>query len=296
VLTHTNEEAMLLCGLLLQKGVKAQLIQSNDGFNLQNLYELRLFSDMINAFSDSPLVADEEWSEASRRLMGYIETSAQKNIAISAIRKFEEVNNAKKYKSDWKAFLFESKVEDFVDIDAVVVYLSTIHKAKGKEFDNLYLLLQHFKPLNDEYKRQFYVAVTRAKTNLNIYYQGSYLRHFVANGLIYAKDDNQYSEPQQITIHLTLRDVQLGYFEYIQNRINLIFSGSRLQPSDDGLKNGHGEFIVKYSQKFKTILQERFDQGFKIAAAKINFIVYWKDEEKQKESKIVLPSLLLKKD
>ncbi|MFC1224763.1 RecQ family ATP-dependent DNA helicase [Pedobacter sp. BG31] len=296
VLTKTNEEAMLLCGLLLQKGVKAQLIQSNDGFNLQNLYELRLFSDMINAFSDSPLVADEEWSEASRHLMSYIETSAQKNIAISAIRKFEEVNNAKKYKSDWKAFLFESKVEDFVDIDAVVVYVSTIHKAKGKEFDNLYLLLQHFKPLNDEHKRQFYVAVTRAKTNLNIYYQGRYLRHFAADGLIYAKDDNQYPEPQQITMHLTLRDIQLGYFEYIQNRINSIFSGLRLQPSDEGLKNGNGELIVKYSQKFKTILQERFDQGFKIAAAKINFIVYWKDEEKQKESKIVLPSLLLKKD
>ncbi|WP_222431139.1 hypothetical protein [Pedobacter suwonensis] len=96
-------------------------------------------------------------------------------------------------------------------------------------------------------------------------------------------------------MHLTLRDVQLGYFEHIQNRINSSFSGLRLQPSDQGLKNGHGELIVKYSQKFKNILQERFDQGFKIAAAKINFIVYWKDEEKQKESKIVLPSLLLKK-
>lgn len=68
------------------------------------------------------------------------------------------------------------------------------------------------------------------------------------------------------------------------------------EPPDDGLKNGHAELLVKYSQKFKTVLQEHFDKGFKIAAAKINFIVYWKDEDKQKESKIVLPSLLLKKE
>ncbi|WP_412468997.1 RecQ family ATP-dependent DNA helicase [Pedobacter sp. KLB.chiD] len=293
VLTQTNQEATLLCSLLLQKGVKAKLIQSNDGFNLQNLHELRLFSDMIDTCTDSPLVTYEEWTEAKRRLIDHIQTSAQKELTTAVIRAFEEVNNAKKYKSDWKAFLFESKLEDFVDIDAVVVYVSTIHKAKGKEFDNLYLLLQHFNHLNDEHKRQFYVAITRAKTNLSIHYQGQYLQSF--EGLIYTKDDNQYPEPQQITMHLTLRDVQLGYFEYIQNRINSVFSGLRLQPSDEGLKNAQGELIVKYSQKFKTILQERFDQGFKITAAKINFIVYWKDEDKQKESKVVLPILLLKK-
>ncbi|SDF72089.1 ATP-dependent DNA helicase RecQ [Pedobacter terrae] len=295
VLTQTNEEAMLLCGMLLQQGVKAKLIQSYDGFNLQNLYELRRFSDMIDAYTDSPLVTDEEWSEAKRHLMDHIQTSTHKEFAIAAIRAFEQVNTARKYKSDWKAFLFESKVEDFVDIDAVVVYVSTIHKAKGKEFDNLYLLLQHFKPLNDEQKRQFYVAITRAKTKLSIHYQGKYLQPFYVDGLVYIEDNNQYTEPQQITMHLTLRDVQLGYFEYIQSRISLIFSGLRLQPSDEGLKNVKGELIVKYSQKFKTVLQEHFDKGFTIAAAKINFIVYWKDEDKQKESKIVLPSLLLKK-
>lgn len=295
VLTQTNEEATLLCGLLLQKGMNAKLIQSNDFFNLQNLYELRLFSGIID-FTDNPLVTDEEWTEAKRSLMIHIQTSTQKELAFAAIRAFEQVNTARKYKSDWKAFLFESKVEDFLDIDAVVVYVSTIHKAKGKEFDNLYLLLQHFKPLNNEQKRQFYVAITRAKTNLNIHYNGQYLQPFSVDGLVCLEDKNQYTEPQQIIMHLTLRDVYLSYFEYVQNLTNSIYSGLRLQPSDEGLKNAQGELLVKYSQKFKTVLQEHFDKGFKIAAAKINFIVYWKDEDKQKESKIVLPSLLLKKE
>jgi len=296
VLTQTNEEATLLCGLLAQQELQVRLIQSNDGFNLYNLYELRIFSDMIDSYADSPLVTDDEWGDAKRRLMAHIHTSAQKNLAIAAIRAFEEVNTAKKYKSDWKAFLFESKVEDFLDINTIVIYTSTIHKAKGKEFDNVYLLLQHFKPLTDEHKRQFYVAITRAKTKLNIHCQGQYLQPFSAEELVYTEDDNQYPEPQQITLHLTLRDVYLGYFEYVPNLTNSIYSGLRLQPSDEGLKNAQGELLVKYSQKFKTVLQEHFDKGFKIAAAKINFIVYWKDEDKQKESKIVLPSLLLKKE
>lgn len=36
-----------------------------------------------------------------------------------------------------------------------------------------------------------------------------------------------------------------------------------------------------------------FDKGFHIAKAKVNFIVHWKDEEKQKEVLVVLPRLLL---
>ncbi len=37
VLTKTNEEALMVCGLLLKKNMPARLIQSNDGFNLYDL-------------------------------------------------------------------------------------------------------------------------------------------------------------------------------------------------------------------------------------------------------------------
>lgn len=295
VLTKTNEDAMLLSGLLLQQGVQAKLIQSNDGFNLSNLYELRFFSDMINENTDSPLITDDDWADAKRRLNAHITASAKKDLANTAIKAFEEANTAKKYKSDWKAFLFESKVEDFLNIDSEVVYVSTIHKAKGKEFDNVYLLLKNFVPNTDEDKRQFYVAITRAKTNLSIHYSDNYLKPFVVDALIYNEDRNTYPEPQQIAIYLTHRDVQLGYFEFVQHRINALFSGTPLQIVEDGLGTSRGELILKYSQKFKEVLKERYTKGFKIAEAKINYVVYWQDEAKEKESKIILPVLLLKK-
>ncbi len=295
VLTKTNEDALLLSGLLLQKGVQAKLIQSNDGFNLIDLYELRFFTDIINANADSPLITDDDWADAKRQLNQHIDTSSKKELANAVIKAFEDTNTAKKYKSDWKAFLFESKMEDFLSIDSEVVYISTIHKAKGKEFDNVYLLPGNFTPAVDEEKRQFYVAITRAKTNLSIHYNGNYLKPFLVADLAYTEDNNTYPEPQQITMQLTHKDVQLWYFNRVQHKMSGLFSGNRLTVVEDGLADAKGNVLLKYSQRFKDALEGRYDKGFKIAAAKVNFVVYWKDEDKEKEVKIILPVLLLKK-
>ncbi len=295
VLTKTNEEAQLLCSLLLQQGLRAKLIQSNDCFSLGNLYELRYFSDSINSDADHPLITDEDWANAKRRLQAHIHSSAQKDLALATIQAFEAVHTVRKYKSDWQAFLFESKLEDFLGMDTEVIDASTIHKAKGKEFDNVYLLLQQFTPHTDEEKRQLYVAITRAKTNLGIHYQGTYLQPFTVAGLVYHQDANQYPEPQQITLHLTHRDVQLGYFEYVHHRLHSLFSGATLKPLEDGLANAHGEQLLKYAQKFRTALQAHYQRGFRVTAARINFVVYWKDEVKQKEVKILLPPYSCKK-
>jgi len=294
VLTKTNEDSILLVGLLLQKGLNAKLIQSNEGFNLSNLYELRYFSDIINDNTDSPFISDEDWLDAKRQLNTHINTSTKRDLVNTIIKGFEEANTAKKYKSDWKSFLFESKLEDFVSIDSEVIYASTIHKAKGKEFDNVYLSLKNFMPDTDEDKRQFYVAITRAKSTLSIHYNGNYLIPYSIEGLTYQEDRNLYNEPQQIAMYLTHRDVQLGYFEFVQHRVSNLVSGATLQILEDGLGNSKGDLILKYSQKFKEALNKRYEKGFRIVEAKVNFIVYWKDESKEKEVKIILPQLILK--
>lgn len=295
VLTKTNEDAILLSGLLLQHGVQSKLIQSNDGFNLTNLYELRFFSNLINDNSDSPIIMDDEWAAAKQQLNTHINISTKKDLTNSVIKVFEETNTSKKYKSDWKYFLFESKVEDFLSIDSEMIYVSTIHKAKGKEFNNVYLLLKNFTPNTEENKRQFYVAITRAKTNLSIHYSDNYLQSFSNNNLLYSHNRNAYPEPQQISIYLTHKDVRLGYFEFVQHRIMNLISGDTLQILEDGLGNSKGDLVLKYSRWFRDILKERHTNGFKISEAKINFIIYWKDEVKEKEFKIILPLLVLKK-
>jgi ATP-dependent DNA helicase RecQ len=294
VLTKTNEEAALLTGLLLEQGLPAKLIQSNDGFSLLNLYELRVFSDLLEKAADTPLIPEEIWADAKRQANEIIDRSNKKDLANAIIRRFEEVNTQRKYKSDWKAFLFESQIEDFQPADTETILVSTIHKAKGKEFDNVFLLLDKFSPDTDEAKRQFYVAATRAKTALHIHYTGEYLQRLPVDDLSYVKDRNTYPEPRQIAIYLTLRDVQLGYFEYVQHRLNGISSGENLTIRQEGLGNVRSDLILKFSQAFNAKLNIYTSKGYKPVEARANFIVYWKNEHSEKESKVVLSEILLR--
>ena len=48
VLARTNDEAMQITGLLVKSGMQAKLIQTNDGFSLYNLLEVRFFIDELN--------------------------------------------------------------------------------------------------------------------------------------------------------------------------------------------------------------------------------------------------------
>ncbi|WP_276485680.1 RecQ family ATP-dependent DNA helicase [Paraflavitalea pollutisoli] len=295
VLTTTNKEAQLLVGLLTQMGLPAKLIQTNDAFNLSVLYELRCFTDLVDQHNDDPLIVEEEWAVAKRKWMELIGGSNKKELALSVINAFESVNTVRKYKSDLNAFLFESRIEDFVKIDSEVIYVSTIHKAKGKEFNNVFLLLKDYYPGNDEAKRLFYVAATRAKFMLAIHYYGNYLQGFSGEHTNYYKDDRVYAGPAQIAIDLTLKHVYLGYFARVQHQVSELVSGDSLQVAEEGLKNDKGDLVVRYSQKFKEKLSEQVRLGFKVVEAKVNFLVYWNEEENNRELKIILPHLLLKK-
>ena len=148
-------------------------------------------------------------------------------------------------------------------------------------------------PNTDEAKRVLYVAITRAKSTLQIHYNGNYLRSFSADNLVYREDNEQYPEPKQIVLYLTHRDVYLGYFEFVQHRMAALFSGATLTVMEQGLCNQKQEQVVKYSQQFNETLKGYFEKGFRIAKAKVNFMIYWKDEDKQKEVIVVLPKLLL---
>jgi ATP-dependent DNA helicase RecQ len=295
ILTKTNDEAMLLTGLLIKNGLPAKLIQSNDGFNLTNLYEIRHFSKLIFQNEDSPIISQETWNEAIRQLNTDCKGSNLLDLVLKIINEFDQVNQNRKYKSDWTSFLTESKIEDFTNIDSETIFVSTIHKAKGKEFDNVFLMLNHLRPYEDEAKRQLYVAVTRAKSNLHIHYNESFLRGYLQNSVSYKFDNNGFPEPEQLSIWLTHRDINLGYFEYVQQRMNGLLSGKNLTILKEGLGNTNDQLLIKYSRSFTNQLDEYINKGYKLSNARINFIVYWNNKDKGLESKIILPEITLTK-
>jgi ATP-dependent DNA helicase RecQ len=68
VLTKTNDEALQTTGLLLKNGMPAKLIQSNDGFSLQNLLEVRFLLNEINIGDDVKIITDEVWANAKAEM------------------------------------------------------------------------------------------------------------------------------------------------------------------------------------------------------------------------------------
>ncbi|GAA4736471.1 RecQ family ATP-dependent DNA helicase [Flavisolibacter ginsenosidimutans] len=295
VLTRTNDEAVQITGLLIKNGYTAKLIQTNDGFNLSKLAELRYFTDLITTQTDSPVISEDEWEEGKRKLAHAFQRSNKLDGCQSIIKDFEAINPVKRYKSDWKAFLNESRFEDFVRINGETVYVSTIHKAKGKEFDNVFLMLDKFDATKEECKRQLYVAVTRAKTNLTIHYNGSFLQNLITADLTYSTDLNVYPPANFISCLLTHKDVKLGYFEYVQHRMNGVASGDELTITTEGLSTDKG-LAVKFSNEFVMSTEKLHLKGYHLESAKANFIVHWYNMKDNKEVKIILPELNFSKE
>ncbi|MBS1610499.1 MAG: RecQ family ATP-dependent DNA helicase [Bacteroidetes bacterium] len=295
ILTQKNEEAFQVAGLLTKHGQQAKLIQSNDSFNLYNIAEVRFFLDELKLGDDVFIISDDVWGNAKRKLIERYKASSKFEICNNLIKDFEGTNTKKKYKSDFEVFIRESKLEDFISTNGETIFVSTIHKAKGKEFNNVFLLLENFDAREDEKKRQLYVAMTRAKQRLTIHLNGNYLDKFKTEELERVEDNNMFQPPSGLALHLSHRDLYLGYFEYVQKRVNELTSGDSLAISDEGCKNEKGEFVLKFSKKFLERLAEIKKNGFELKEAKVNFIVHWTDDDKKIEVKIVLPELYFEK-
>jgi ATP-dependent DNA helicase RecQ len=297
ILTKTNDEALRITGLLLKRGIKAKLIQSNDGFNLFNVYEIRSF---FGDLKDSPVISKDAWDEAKRKFIRKFQKSSNYELCKNLIVDFQKTNPKVKYRSDFEVFIKESKLEDFIEQESDVINVSTIHKAKGKEFDNVFIVLDKFNIKSDDNKRQLYVAMTRAKQNLTIHYNSDYFQGISTEGLEMYNVAKKYQSPEYLLYHLSHRDIYLGYFEYVQRRIDSLLSGESLLINNEGLANSKNEQIIKFSKAFQSIKAELENQDYKIDSSKINFILYWKNNDEneadKKEIKIVLPEVCFKKN
>lgn len=295
ILTKTNEEALQITGMLLEKGMSAKLIQTNDSFNLYNMSEIRFLLSELNLEEDVFTISSEVWNRAKRELFSKFGKSSQLGVCINIIKDFEATNPKRKYKSDLEVFIRESKLEDFFSENGETIFVSTIHKAKGKEFDNVFLLLENFSVTTDEAKRQLYVAMTRAKQNLVIHINSNFLDHLSTENLEWIEDMEVYSQPDQIIMHLTYKDVWLDYFINKQSSVSQLVSGDLLILNGDQCVNLHGQSILKFSQQFNNQIEGMKEKNYKLKSVKVNFIVYWKKEGMEHEIKVVLPEVYFEK-
>lgn len=291
ILTCKNDEAFQVAGLLTKLGRAAKLIQSNEGFSLYNLDEIRYFLGQLNLEEHTFIIGEEDWQEARQKLTTAYNSSAMLEPCVNLLNEFQKTTLKKKYKSDLDSFIRESKLEDFIKTDNETIFVSTIHKAKGKEFDNVFLLLEGFDATRDDNKRQLYVAMTRARQNLYIHYNGSYFGQIRCSLLKRAHDDQRYPMPNELTLHLSHKDLNLGYFYYAQHYISCLKSGDQLSVCEEGCRDASGHLVLKFSRQFLNRLEKTQQMGFRMQRAEVNFVVFWYDVKQEKEVRILLPGV-----
>jgi ATP-dependent DNA helicase RecQ len=296
VLTKTNEEALQITGLLLKNGTKAKLIQSNEGFSLYNLAEVRFFIKQLDFKEDVFVIKEDVWENAKREFRNAYQKSSKYEIITKLIQNFEITNPKIMYKSDFEVYIRESKIEDFYGDAGETILISTIHKAKGKEFDSVFLLLENINILTDSDARLLYVAMTRAKQNLVIHLNSNHFNnmHPVEN-LVRSTDKNEYELPGEILMQLGHKDVWLDFFKYKQFHISKLMSGNKLLLNGEECQNIFHQPVLKFSKSFMLQIENLHTAGYEIKDIRVNYIIFWKKDNDDQEIKIILPELVFQR-
>ena len=294
VLTQTNEEAVILMALLRKHGINSKLIQSMDGLRFWNMAEMRYFLRYINKRIKTPLITEELWEEAKHNTFSTYDRSLSLMYVKRCVEQFEQTNKTK-YFSDFKEFVFESSVEDFCDVSGADVVVSTIHKAKGREFDDVYMLISDNYVKDAHLMRRYYVGITRAKNRLFIHTNGDCFSHLSADR--YLMDQRQYDMPEEIVLQLSHKDVNLGFFKERKQEILALRGGDSLTHSNFFLYSSLTDKpIAKLSSKMQDTLSEWEQRGYKVKSASVRFVVAWKPKDAPKdepETAVLLADLVL---
>lgn len=295
VLTQTNEEAVIVLALLHKKGVSAKLIQSLDGLRFWNVAEMRYFMKCIDDGIGSPVIDDVLWETAKRKTCAKYAASKALPYIRRCVETFESTNRAKYY-SDFREFVFESSVEDFCDVSGADVVVSTIHKAKGWEFDNVYMLVSAQYAPTDDLMRRYYVAMTRARLSLSVHTNGGAFDRMCVDSRM--EDACDYSMPEEIVLQLSYKDVNLGFFKDCKHEVLALQSGAPLAYYDHYLCNvANGRAIGKLSQSMQEKLAKWEAKGYKVVSATVRFVVAWKPKDapkNEKETAVLLADLTLR--
>ena len=275
VLTVTNEQALQVAHLLRQQGKHVRFIQSTNDFRFINLAEVRYFFKQLGKTEDGT-ISREQWVEAKRRTEEAYSTSNCFNAMKHFFVDFETTHNTF-YRSDLREFALESSIEDFIATEDNTVFVSTIHKAKGREFDNVHLLLGSIQRMDLDMMRAIYVGITRAKHSLYIYNDTLFLT----------------TQPS-IVLALSMRDVWLDFFRNRNEQVLRLRSGNKLSYSEGYLLNQQGMYIASLSSTMRDRIKELESKNYQVSDVEVSYVVAWRPREEKQEVAICLANIILK--
>jgi ATP-dependent DNA helicase RecQ len=306
ILVRTNDEVLQIYSILSEKGIKARYITSKDGFELGSLVELR---DFLRFWEKSRF--DEAMQSLEDRYIG----SKNYPLACEVINRFydeytDEIEKSPRhFQALFKEYLQEIEFDEFEQSRSRVI-VSTMHKAKGKEFDTVFVCTEDNFIKNEYDARLLYVAITRAKERLYIHTKDRYFKRFenFADRVDYF--DKKIEDNLNIVFLMGLGDISLAN-EYAQKGIQKFLpqAGEKIaivQKQDNIFelrKNGWcvgtlaKAFGKTKGERVSTKIVQLQQKGYKLVnEAEIEYVVEWCDKTDKKIYQEVLCKVVMKKE
>jgi ATP-dependent DNA helicase RecQ len=294
VLARTNEDVLLLSAALEQAGIKVRTVHGAEGFRLDMLHEIRQFTDLLDATRTSlGSISRESWQRTRDHFLLLIEEHPLKDDLTDIIGYFEAKYPDRSELNEWKVFTRELRMEEAAMAAPDTVLVMTMHKAKGKEFDSVYILLKHDGNIDDADRRLLYVACSRARKHLSIHVNAPFLREVDVPSLRYLEDTNTYAAPAVLEFVAGLRDVNLNSMRYAQDDIKLVGSGAPLVVGSSFSTRVNGP-ALRYSANMKKGVLDRFGRaGYVPTEGLVEYKVHWYSKDDAREYQVILPRIRL---
>lgn len=290
VLARNNQEVLSIYSMLISHKIKARYIMDNHGFSLGNILELQDFLQDWKAtkdFEKSRKNSDKKYQKSANNLL--------KNQVIDRFSDEHQQEIGKSqahFISIFEQYLSNIEFDEFKQSQTKVV-VSTIHKAKGKEWSDVYLCIdEQFSRKILAEKRLVYVAITRAKNNLYIHSKTPLFNQFIQPIIC----NTPCKKLEIIVLLMGLKDVALSN-EYSKIGIERSqpMAGEEVQIKDNShihiIKNGHQ--ISSLSKAMINEIRKHQDDGYVLQKAEVENIIIWKNKKNGEMLKQVLCKIYL---
>jgi ATP-dependent DNA helicase RecQ len=135
---------------------------------------------------------------------------------------------------EWLSHIVEMKINDVHNDAGSGVLVSTIHKAKGREYDNVFLMIGGDEWKTDDRLRLLYVGVTRTKHRLSVVTNTELFASLADDRTEIFQDNSIYQDPGNVSINLNYDDVYLDFYknETVSATVSSVHAGNPLAYMD----------------------------------------------------------------
>jgi ATP-dependent DNA helicase RecQ len=296
ILTRTNDDVSMIYACLKQEGIPALQGSSEIDFRIKDMEEISYFTARLRETAHEREIPPDLWLELRSKIIKNYGKAKHIEEALAIIDRFREIYTHLFYR-EWINYILEMHINDFTTTGSGIT-VSTIHRAKGREYDTVYLMVPDYDYTTDENLRLLYVAVTRAKRNLYIFSNSGFFESLADEDTVIIKDDVRYDEPRNISIHLNYKKINLQFFknDRVIKTLGSIHSGTPLQykESDQTFYSGERHACLM-SKDGRKELDSWLDRGFRVREVEAEYVVNWYCKDDKKTYPVVLPKVSLEK-